>query len=181
MKNRPTAEGGLSEDPWIWFEMRKAIFMLVTALLLAMQVGAAAGDDRNENNRLQWQSMPPEEKRRVIENYREWKSRSPESRERIQRNFDTYRELTPAERQRLRERYRTYRNLEPDQKERLKERLHGVAPKSAGNSQDMTRRFRRSQDMPAEERMRRLERSSFWRGLSKEERETYKKLIEPKR
>jgi len=160
--------------------VRRLTIIGVAMLLVALQCGVSAGDDRSENNRKRWQSMSPEEKGRVIENYRNWKSRSPENRGRIQRNFETYRELTPEERQKLRERYRTYRNLEPAGQERLREHLHRVDPYSAGNSQDMTRQFRRLQNIPPEERMRRLEHSRFWRDLSPKEREDYKKLLFPK-
>ena len=159
--------------------MKSTLVILVTALLLLLQSGMAAGDDRGESNRKRWQSMSSEEKMRVTENYRAWKARPPESRERIRRNFETYRELTPEEQLKLRERYRTYRDLEPAGKERLRERLHRVDPHSDRNSQEMTREFRRMQNIPPEERMRRLERSRIWRDLSRQEREIYKKLIFP--
>lgn len=155
-------------------------FRIAVLLLAGFFCLAAEGHSSGEmDNRRRWQSMTPEEKGRVIDNYRQWKSRPQESRDRIHRNFETYRDLTPEERQTLRERYRTYRNLEPEGKEKLRERLHRVAPPADRNSQDMTRSFRRLREMPPEERMRRVERSRFWRELSKEEREMYKKLIIP--
>lgn len=160
--------------------MRSSLYIAAAALLLAMQFGSAfALDDHSESNRKRWQSMSPEQKRQVIENYRAWKSRPPESRQRVERNYETYRGLTSEEKQKLRARYRTYRDLDREGRERLRERLQRAVPPSNGNSQDMTRRIRRMQHITPEERMRRLERSRFWRELSNEEREIYKKLIFP--
>ena len=160
--------------------MKRYLLLAVVLFLVPVQAALAQGyEDTLRRNRLMWESMSSEEKDRVLQSYREWKSRPPQKRERIRRNYETFNELSPQERRILRERFRTYKNLNPEGREKIRQRLGNIDAMPPDRREEVQKRYLRSRGRTADERMRRMEQSRFWKSLSAEDREMYKNIIIP--
>jgi len=158
---------------------RNVLIALICSFVLLQGGYVLADDAMIRRNKLVWESLSPEEKSRIIQNYREWRSIPPQKQDRIRRNYETFNELSPEERQKLRERYRNYKSLAPAGREKVKERLHRVDSLPPEHRVEIEKRYIRNREESANERMKHLQQSRFWKHLSEEEREVFKKLLIP--
>jgi hypothetical protein len=159
--------------------IRSVLIVCMAFFVLLQGTFVLAEDTKMRRNKLIWESMSPEEKSRVIQNYREWKSSPPQKREKVRRNYDAFSDLSAEERQKLRERYRNYKSLEPARREKVRERLNRIDSLPPESRVEIERRYIRDRERSAHERMKRLQDSRFWNNLSAEEKEIFKKLIIP--
>lgn len=59
----------------------------------------------------EWARLGPEQRRRVLENYRRWQQMAPEERQAVRRNYQEFRSLPPEERRQVMEGLRRWREL----------------------------------------------------------------------
>lgn len=160
--------------------MTRIILALMTvACVLFQAAGVRADDARMRRNKILWESMSSEERDRIIRNYHEWKASPPQKRERIRRNYDSFNELSLEERRKLRTRYRNLNSLEPGGREKVRERLSRVESLPPERRAEIEKRYLRERQRSADDRMRHLQDSRFWKNLSEEERNIFKKLLYP--
>lgn len=160
--------------------MRRLGGLIIVLAALVLTVSAAsAGDEQTRINRARWETMTPEEKARIIKRYQEWKAESREQREKAEKNYESYQTMPQGEQQRLRERYRVYRELEPEKRERVQQNLKKVDRVPDPDMQHVIERHRKLRQKSSEEQMKTIEQSAFWKGLSEQDREVFRKLMFP--
>lgn len=158
---------------------RSMVVLLTAAFVLLQWLSAHADEAMMRRNKILWESMSSEEKDRVIRSYHEWKSSPPQRKERIRRNYDTFNDLSPEEKRMLRARYRNLNSLRPSVRERVREKINRVESLPPENRAEIEKRYLKERERSADERMRHLQGSRFWKDLSDEERDIFKKLINP--
>lgn len=156
------------------------MIVLLSLLCMAAPAPVAAEDAQPQDNRTRWESMSPEDKQRIIQRYHEWKAQTNEQRERARKNYEYYHAIPREEQLRLKERYRVYRQLDPEKRERIQRNLKRFDQVPAPDMQQAAERYRRLRQKTAEEQMRMIEQSAFWRSLSEQDREIFRRLMFPR-
>ncbi|MEW6107623.1 MAG: DUF3106 domain-containing protein [Nitrospirota bacterium] len=160
--------------------MRKIFLLTIFFGVFFIQDSSFAEDVIIIGNRARWESMNPEEKKRIIEIYREWKSGPPERREQIKKNYESYRELPPEEKEKLRERFRVYKSLEPSGRKKVEEKLKKVDSLPLKEKDEIEKKYNKMKRKSENEMMKFIERSFFWKSLNEQEREIFRELMFPK-
>ena len=87
-----------------------AVVMILAALLspCAFAQNAPLGEPANAAERTlvgaqpdAWAQLNPQQRERVLENFRQWQRMTPEQRQGAERNFQEFRKLPPQERQQV--------------------------------------------------------------------------------
>lgn len=108
---------------------------------------------------------------------RKFSDLSPQEKQKVLENYRRQQNLTPAQRQELQERYQTWKNLTPAQKDHIR---NDVLPKwrqmPLERRQAIRQRLRVLQNMPESARNQRLNDPRFTEGMSDEDRATLRDL-----
>ena len=87
-----------------------AVVMILVALIsrCAIAQNAPSGEPANAAERAlvgaqpdAWARLNPQQRERVLENFRQWQRMTPEQRQGAERNFQEFRKLPPQERQQV--------------------------------------------------------------------------------
>lgn len=157
--------------------MKAFLAAWVTALVLVYAAAAFAQKEEIAENRTKWEGMAKSEKIRIIQVYRQWKALPEDQQEKMRHNFILYRRLSPEEQRLLKERYRIYQNLSPSLRDQVEERMRYIHSRfSRGYIADLEQQ-REMRKKKIEDRIKMLERSLFWKGLSEQEREVFRKML----
>lgn len=89
-----------------------------------------------------YNSLPPEERQRLQQQYREWQALPPEKKEEMRRRLDEYRSKPPPQQDLYRQRYDQWRSLPPPERRRLEEKLRRWDELSPQEQESLRRRFR---------------------------------------
>jgi len=163
--------GGSADDGR---DMMKRILVLA-GLGMFLSWGLAWGE---EQGRLQWDSLPREE-RKVLKPYEEKWGQLPAARqERLRDGARRWLALPPEERRLAGERSQRWRKLPPEQKEELRKRYREFSKLPQDERQRVREKFRWFRDLPPE---RQRELRDEWRNKSPEERRMFRNQQRPGR
>jgi hypothetical protein len=68
-----------------------------------------------------WQSLTPEQRKELLENYHQFKTLTPEKRADLRKRWQEFQSLPPAERTRILAAYRRFKSLSPEKQARIRE------------------------------------------------------------
>ena len=106
-----------------------AIVMIVAVLIspCAFAQNTPPGEPANDAERAlieaqpnAWAQLNPQQRQRVLENFRQWQRMTPEQHQRAERNFQEFRKLPPEERQQVLRTLHQWRQLPPERREQLR-------------------------------------------------------------
>jgi hypothetical protein len=86
-------------------------------------------------------SMTPEEKARILRQYKEWQSLPPEQQDAMRRRYNDYNRMAPRERERYQQRYRQWQRLSPEEQRQLEKNLQRWDNLSPQERDTIRRRF----------------------------------------
>lgn len=101
---------------------------LVLVLVLVALPARAQKESRTQGAPQAWQTLSPERRERILENYRRYQGMDPARRRRLQERFKLFLRLPKEKRDGLIRRWQGFRSLSPDQRQSLRERWQGMGP-----------------------------------------------------
>ncbi len=88
-----------------------------------------------------WESLSPEEKKKLRKKYEEWQSLSPEEKEKIRRRMKRLNKMSPQERKTYQQLHRKWRHLPPEDRKQLQKELNNWENLSPQQQEEIRRRF----------------------------------------
>jgi hypothetical protein len=86
--------------------------------------------------------LPPEEKARIMRQYKEWQSLPPEQKDAMRRRYDEYNRMPPQDRERYQQRYKQWQRLSPEEQRQLENNLQRWDSLSPQERESIRRRFK---------------------------------------
>ena len=88
-----------------------------------------------------WDSLSPQEKKKLRKRYKEWQSLSPEEKEKIRRRMKRLNKMSPRERKAYRQLHKKWRHLPPDERQQLQQELDNWENLSPQKQEAIRRQF----------------------------------------
>jgi hypothetical protein len=88
-----------------------------------------------------WDSLSPQEKKKLRKRYKEWQSLSPEEKEKIRRRMKRLNKMSPRERKAYRQLHKKWRHLPPDERKQLEKELNNWENLSPRQQEEIRQRF----------------------------------------
>jgi predicted Fe-S protein YdhL (DUF1289 family) len=139
--------------------------------------GFAPGQPRNAAEQAlisqradQWNALTPDQRERVLENYRQWKTMSPQQRNSVEQNFHQFRSLPPDQRQQVLRGMRQWRSLPPERREQLRQSYNHFKQLPPERRQQIMQRYQHFQQLPPQQRAHVMENYKRWQAMTPEQR-----------
>lgn len=89
-----------------------------------------------------FETLPPEERPRMQQQFREWQSLPPDQKDTMRRRMEDWNRMPPGERDRIQQRYQQWQQLTPDERRQMEKNLRRWDNLSPQERDSLRQRFR---------------------------------------